>query len=82
MVFLRMQLDLNETLLLGQHDYSRITLQLTAMTSELEERNAQIVLLKKKEEHFEQAMLEREALLKQVSYFCHAFAVLLWNPYW
>lgn len=58
---------MEEALLHEQQKNGKILMQLVVMTNELNERDQQIALLKKKEEHYEQTLLERENLFKQVS---------------
>jgi hypothetical protein len=57
---------MEEALLHEQEKNGKILMQLVVMTNELNERDSQIALLKKKEEHFEQMLQERENLYKQV----------------
>jgi shikimate kinase len=64
---------MEEALLHEQEKNGKILMQLVVMTNELNERDSQIALLKKKEEHFEQMLQERENLYKQVRRgLCHA----------
>ena len=59
---------MEEALQHEQQKNGKILMQLVVMTNELNERDNQIALLKKKEEHYEQTLQEREALFKQVSF--------------
>jgi hypothetical protein len=56
---------IEEALLHEQQKNGKILMQLVVMTNELNERDSQIALLKKKEEHYEQTLQERENLFKQ-----------------
>ena len=56
---------MEDLLLHEQQKNGKILMQLVVMTNELNERDNQISMLKKKEEHYEQTMQERENLFKQ-----------------
>lgn len=66
-ILLPQTVAMEEALLHEQQKNGKILMQLVVMTNELNERDSQIALLKKKEEHYEQTLLERENLFKQVS---------------
>lgn len=48
-----------------QQKNGKILMQLVVLTNELNERDNQIAMLKKKETHYEQTLQERENLFKQ-----------------
>ncbi len=57
--------EMQRVLMTEQQKNGKILMQLVVLTNELNERDNQIAMLKKKETHYEQTLQERENLFKQ-----------------